>query len=99
MLNYAIVEIAGKQVKVRPNQEFKVNYLGDVKSLECDKVLLISEGDKLSIGAPYLKNTLKFDILGTKRDRKIRVATYHAKANTRKVIGARQMYSIIKLVS
>lgn len=97
MISFAVVEISGKQYTVTPNKVLEVDYLGDIKTLDCDKVLLISEGDKLSVGQPFLKDKLTFEIEGSKRKEKIRVATYHAKANFRKVKGQRQTVSRIKL--
>jgi len=96
-MKYAIVEIAGKQVKIEPNKEVLVHFLGEVDEFESDKVLLIS-GDKLQIGSPFLKDKLKFKVLGTKKV-KTRVATYSAKANSRTVVGSKAMYSKIMLVS
>jgi large subunit ribosomal protein L21 len=95
-MQYAIVEIRGHQYKVTPESLLEVDFLGDVKSLDCDKVLLIADGDKLNIGEPYLKDKLTFEVLGTKQN-KIRVAKYHAKANTRKVTGSKRKTSVIKL--
>lgn len=98
MLNYAVVEISGRQFKVIPNTSFLVDFLGEeVKTLECDRVLMISDGEKLEIGTPYLKEKLTFEVLGAKKQTKIRVAKYHAKANTRKVKGSRRTLSEIKL--
>ncbi len=97
MLKYAVVEISGRQYKVEPNKPFLVSFLGEVKKMECDKVLLLSDGDKIQVGMPYLKNKLSFDVLNTKKGEKIRVMTYKAKANTRKVRGSRAKYSKIQL--
>lgn len=98
MMNYAVVEISGRQFKVLPNTSLLVDFLGeDVKSLDCDKVLLISDGDKLEVGAPFLKEVLKFEVLSAKKQQKIRVAKYHSKANTRKVKGSRRTLSEIIL--
>ena len=97
MINYAVCEINGKQVKVTPNSDILVDFLGDVKALSCDKVLLIKDGEELKIGTPYLKDVLDFDILETKKGAKIRVAKFHTKANYRRVIGSRQKFSKIKL--
>lgn len=98
MLNYAIVEISGRQYKVVPNKSILVDFLGeDLKSLDCDKVLMLSDGEKIEIGDPYLKTKLTFEVMGAKRQAKIRVAKYHSKANTRKVIGSRATLSEIKL--
>lgn len=99
MMTYAVVEISGRQYKVTPGKELEVDLLGDIKSLDCDKVLLMVEGDKLEVGNPYLKSKLTFEVLGSERKRKIRVAKYHAKANTRKVTGSRREVSKIRLTA
>lgn len=97
MFTYAVVEIAGRQYKVEPGRELEVNFLGEAKTLTCDKVLMLVNGDKVEIGRPYLKELLQFEVVSSKRGRKIRVATYHAKANTRRVKGARIYTSTVKL--
>ena len=97
MLKYAIVEIAGKQYKVIPGVEILVHNLGDIKELECSKVLLSADEKSVNFGKPYLKETLKFKIVGSVKGDKVRVAKYHSKANTRKVVGSRNDYSKIIL--
>lgn len=98
MLNYLIAEIKGKQYKVMPNKQFAVDFLGEGEaSLECDKVLLKSEGDKLEIGTPFLSGKVVFDVVSVTKGKKIRVAKYHAKANTRKVTGSTKIYSVLML--
>src|SRR5579872_5312088 len=97
MLRYAIVEIAGRQYKASPGRELTVNHLGAVDDLECDKVLAIASDDKLEIGKPYLKSKLTVKAVGVVRGPKSRVAKFHAKANTRRVIGSRNNYSKITL--
>jgi ribosomal protein L21 len=96
-MRYAVVEIAGRQYKVLPKKAFKVNSLGEVKEYVCDKVLLLAGDGGVEIGKPYLKDSLKFTVEGPLKDKKIRVATYHAKANTRKVKGSRAVYSLLTL--
>lgn len=99
MLNYLIVEIKGKQYKITPNQKVAVDYLGELKKLECETVLIKSEGEKLEVGAPYLKQKAVFEVLGDKKAAKIRVAKYHAKANTRKVKGFTKKLSLIQIAA
>lgn len=60
-------------------------------------MLLASEKNKIEVGKPYLKTTLDFEVLGNVKKPKIRVATYKAKANYRKVIGQRRVVTKIKL--
>ena len=97
MFKYAVVEIAGRQYKVTPDVSFLVNFLGDVKTFECEKVLIKFEGEKLEIGKPYLKDKLTFEVEEKPVRGKIRVATYKSKANTRRVKGSKLIHSRIKL--
>lgn len=53
---YAIVEIAGHQFKVEKDQKVFVNRLQteEGKKVSFDNVLLLSDGDKVTIGAPAI---------------------------------------------
>ena len=53
---YAIVEIAGQQLKVAENQELIVNRLeaGEGESVDFDKVLLVEKNGKVMVGTPTL---------------------------------------------
>ena len=53
---YAIVEIAGHQFKVEKDQKVFVNRLAtdEGKKVSFDNVLLIGDGDKVTIGAPAI---------------------------------------------
>jgi large subunit ribosomal protein L21 len=53
---YAIVEIAGHQFKVEKDQKVFVNRLpeDEGKSVAFDNVLLIGDGDKVTVGAPAI---------------------------------------------
>jgi large subunit ribosomal protein L21 len=53
---YAIVEIAGQQIKVAKDQKVFVHRLPveEGKSVSFDNVLLIGDGDKVTIGAPAI---------------------------------------------
>ena len=53
---YAIVEIAGHQFKVEKDQKVFVNRLQteEGKEVSFDNVLLLSDGDKVTIGAPAI---------------------------------------------
>ncbi len=53
---YAIVEIAGQQFKVAKDQKVFVNRLAveEGKKVAFDNVLLIGDGDKVTVGAPAI---------------------------------------------
>lgn len=89
MFDFAICEISGKQYKIVPNEEILVDWLGEESKKIDVSVLLLSESGKIKVGTPYLKEKLTMDVLGTVKNKKIRVAKFHAKANYRKVTGAR----------
>ncbi len=57
---YAIVEIAGQQVKVAKDQKVFVNRLpvDEGKKVSFDNVLLIGDGDNITIGAPAINGAL-----------------------------------------
>lgn len=98
MLNYAIVDIKGRQYLITRKSTLEVDFLGDdVKDLVCDKILLKNEDGKLEIGEPYLKDKITFEVLSSKKERKIRVFKYHSKSNTRKTRGSRRILSVIKV--
>ena len=53
---YAIVEIAGHQFKVEKDQKVFVNRLAteEGKKVSFDNVLLVGDGDKITVGAPAI---------------------------------------------
>ncbi len=86
---YLICEVGNRQYKVVPGQEMVIDFQGDDKDIEA-KVLLMSADNKLQIGNPYLKETVKLKNLGEVKGEKLRVFKYHSKANVRKVTGSRR---------
>ena len=54
---YAIVEIAGHQYKVEKDQQLFVNRLQNEEGskVEFDRVLLIDDGGKVTVGAPAVE--------------------------------------------
>lgn len=96
MINYCVLEVAGKQYLVEPNKNVIVDFLGDVKEFKCDKVLMKSADGKVEFGVPYLKDEVVLEVVGQSKN-KIRVATYKAKANYRRVIGSKTVKTVLKL--
>ncbi len=96
MFDYAVCQIQGKQIIVTPDKECLVPFLGEISELECDKVLLISSKGKVNIGAPFLKEKIKFEVLAGSVNNRIRVSFYKPKANHRKVYGQKTLLSKIK---
>ena len=54
---YAVVEQGGKQFKVAEGDVINIDLTDvapDAKGIELEKVLLVSDGEKVKVGTPYL---------------------------------------------
>ncbi len=93
---YAIIESGGKQYKVAPGQTIDVERLDITEgaAVELDKVLLIADGDKLTVGNPTIDGARVLAIAkGDTKDKKIVVFKYKPKVRYRKKTGHRQIHT------
>lgn len=102
MAKFAVIETGGKQYKVAAGQKIQVEKLpgeaGD--SISFDKVLLVGDGDKAEIGAPYLAGTaVTAKIVQQAREKKKLIMRYHSKTRYRKHKGHRQHFTELEIVS
>ena len=99
---YAIIESCGKQYKVQEGDQVYFEKL-DVKegeSVKFDKVLLISDDKKISVGDPYVKGaTVEGTVSKNGKGPKIIVYKYKAKKNYRRTQGHRQPYTRVEIKS
>lgn len=54
---YAIIEQGGKQYKIAKGDVINIELTdvpADAKSIELDKVMFVSDGEKVQVGTPYL---------------------------------------------
>lgn len=97
---YAIIQINGKQYKVSPKEEITVDrvpYEQGEKVTHTD-VLLVSNGDSITVGTPSVKNaSVTFTVKTHERGEKIRVAKYKSKSRYRRVKGHRQELSVLSI--
>ena len=98
---YAIVEISGKQYKVQEGDIVFVDRLEELeegKTTTFDKVLFISDGDKVTVWTDTVKGAkVKATVVGHGKAKKILVYKYKAKKNQRKTRGHRQPYTKIQI--
>ena len=94
MAKIKILEIAGKQFKAVVGKPFEITLQQENPEA---KVLMEIDGDKVSIGKPYLKDVAKLKVLEQMKGDKVRVAKFHAKANFRRVRGFRAQLSKVVL--
>lgn len=97
---YAIVEISGKQYKVQEGDIVFVDRLDldEGEKVTFDKVLLISDDNKVTIGNNLVKDAkVEAVVIGNGKFKKILVYKYKAKKNERKMKGHRQPYTKIQV--
>ena len=93
---YAVVETGGKQYKVALGQAIDVERLdvAEGSNTELDKVLLIADGDKVTVGKPTIEGAKVIATSqGNGKSKKIIVFKYKPKVRYRKKTGHRQLYT------
>ncbi|MBD1823905.1 50S ribosomal protein L21 [Cyanobacteria bacterium FACHB-DQ100] len=99
---YAIIEIAGQQIRVEPSRFYDVNRLvGDVDSqIDIDRVLLVNNEGDISVGAPVVEGAIvQATVMRHLRGRKVIVYKMQPKKKTRKKRGHRQELTRIMIDS
>jgi large subunit ribosomal protein L21 len=100
-MKIAVVRTGGKQYKVREGQLLRVEKLeGDVgASLELSDVLLVADGDSVTIGKPVVPGAkVKAEIVRQGRAAKVQLFKYKPGARGLKR-GHRQPYTQVKVLS
>jgi large subunit ribosomal protein L21 len=97
----AVVKVGGKQYIVTEKETLLVDRLPEgTKELVLD-VLMLVDGDKSIVGAPFVKGAqVKVSVEeGDVKGEKLRVIRYKAKKRVHKEIGHRQKYSRVTVGS
>jgi large subunit ribosomal protein L21 len=97
---YAIVEIAGQQFKVQQDQTLFVHRLqhDEGAKIDFDKVLLVDNGSKVSVGAPAVAGiTVSAEVLKHLKGDKVIVFKKKRRKGYKKLNGHRQFFSQIKI--
>ncbi len=101
-MKYAIVEDGGKQYKVSEGSIVDIDhYEAEIgEQIELDRVLLVTDGDQISIGTPYIKNArVEATILSQIKGPKLTVFKYKPKIRYRVKHGHRQKYTRLRIDS
>lgn len=96
---YAVVEYKGNQYKAEKDAVLEVAKISDAKkgdTVTVDTVLLVSDGDKVSVGTPYVQGAkVTLEVGETYRDRKVLVLKYKSKKDYHRLIGHREEYTTV----
>ena len=99
---YAIVATGGKQYKVREGEVLRIEKIpGEVGSpVSFDQVLMVGEGDAVSIGQPSLESAaVTGRIVEQSKTGKLIVFKYKRRKRYRRKQGHRQAYTAVKIDS
>lgn len=97
---YAVINTGGKQYRVAEGQILKVEKIeaGEGSTVEFDKVLMVSDGDDIKIGTPYVEGGKVSAIIKSNgRLKKIKVLKFHRRKNYRKQMGHRQYFTELQI--
>ncbi|MDD3472205.1 MAG: 50S ribosomal protein L21 [Syntrophaceae bacterium] len=99
---YAIIQTGGKQYKVFPGDQLKVEKIkgepGD--KVELGQILALIEPDNVRLGSPIVEDvSVNATLIKTARDRKIIVFKKKRRHGYHKKQGHRQWYSLLRIDS
>ena len=93
---YAVIKTGGKQYKVKEGDTIKVEKLdgkeGD--SIELDHVLMLSDGDKVTLGQPLVEGaSVTATVKAQGKGKKIRIIKFKRRKQYRRQMGHRQAFT------
>jgi len=97
---YAVIKTGGKQYRVEAGEKLKIESIAaDVGSeLTISQVLMVAEGDKVSVGKPLLLGaSVKATVVSQGRHDKVRIFKMRRRKHYQKHQGHRQNYTEIQI--
>ncbi len=97
---YAVIQTGGKQYRVSEGDVLKVEKLGleDGATVELEKVLMISDGDDVRIGTPYIDGgKVTATVKSQGRGKKVKVLKFKRRKQYLKRQGHRQSYTELEI--
>ncbi len=99
---YAVIKTGGKQYKVAPGENLKVEQIpADVGAeVVIDQVLMVGDGDSVRLGQPVIAGvTVKATVVAHGRGDKVMIFKMRRRKHYRKHQGHRQGYTELKIDS
>ena len=97
---FAVFESGGKQHRVSEGDVVRLERVsGDPgKSVEFDRVLMVSEGDDVTVGTPYVEGgKVTAEVVDQGRAEKVRVIKFKRRKNYLRRAGHRQQYTEVRI--
>ncbi len=102
VVKFAVVQIKGTQYIVEEGKKYTVEKLGlkNGEKVTFDNVLLISDGEDIKIGKPFVDGAkVVAEVVSNKKLEKVTTFKYAAKARYRKTTGSRREVTTILVKS
>ncbi|MDU2732433.1 MAG: 50S ribosomal protein L21 [Mixta calida] len=97
---YAVFQSGGKQHRVSEGQTVRLEKLDIAtgETIEFDHVLMIANGDDVTIGAPLVSGgVIKAEVVAHGRGDKIKIVKFRRRKHHRKQQGHRQWFTDVKI--
>ena len=98
---YAVIATGGKQYRVEQGETIQVEKLGVEagKTVEFGEVLLVADGDKVTVGAPHVAGAkVTAEVLeAVMKGEKLIIYKYRRRKGYRRKTGHRQTYTRLKI--
>ncbi len=97
---YAVIESGGKQHRVVPGETLNLEKLeiATGESIAFDKVLMVGDGDNITLGAPYVAGgKVTAEVISHGRDKKVSIVKFRRRKHHRKQMGHRQWYTEVRI--
>ena len=97
---YAVVQTGGKQYRVAEGDTIKVEKLGadEGASVELDKVLMVADGENVTVGAPYVDGgRVIATVKSHGRGKKVKIIKFRRRKHHMKRQGHRQWFTELQV--
>jgi large subunit ribosomal protein L21 len=97
---YAVIQTGGKQYRVSQGDKLRVEKLGadEGANVELDKVLMVADGDEVTVGTPYVKGgKVTATVKAHGRDKKVKIIKFKRRKHHLKRQGHRQWYTELEI--
>lgn len=97
---HAVFVTGGKQYRAAEGDVLRVEKLvvDEGGSIDFDKVLMVSDGANIKIGAPYVAGgKVTATVRAQGRDKKIKIVKFRRRKHSRKQMGHRQAFTELKI--
>ena len=97
---YAVIRSGGKQYRVSKDQVLRLEKIevSEGETIDFDQILMVGEGEKVKIGAPYLNDAkVKAEVVKHGRGDKVNIIKFKRRKHHMKRQGHRQYFTEVKI--